>query len=135
VQTVIPQTTDIGFDPFDMAYYESGDLRPVLIESPNWKLLEDAGVPKSQDLYGYNIVNPAAILAPPDTPENIRATLEAAVKEALADPAVFEQMLNTNEFVRFMMGVEAKVYAQDGFKMYAPSSKNWVWRKPSSPER
>jgi len=106
-----------------MQYVESGELRPLLIESASWPELEKLGVPKSSDLYGYTIVNPSSILAPPGLPENIRSVLENAVKVALDDQAVFDKMAATHELVRFKTGEEARSYAKQGYDLYGPIIK------------
>jgi putative tricarboxylic transport membrane protein len=103
-----------------MQYVESGELRPLLIESASWPELEEKGVPTSEKLYGYSTVNPSSILLPPGTPENIRVTLEDAVRAALADETVFEQMSATSELVKFRNGQEAKEYAREGYDRFGP---------------
>jgi len=101
-------------------YIESGELRPLLIESGSWPLLEEMGVPTAQELYGYSTVNPSSILLPPGTPENIRATLENAVRVALEDEAVFERMEATAELIQFRTGAEAKEYARQAYEQFQP---------------
>lgn len=108
------------------AYIETGELIPLLIESASWPALEAMGVPKSSDLYGYTIVNPASLLAPAGLPENIRQTLENAVKAALEDVSVFEAMALTNELVMFKTGQEAKDYARSAFDVYGPILDEYV---------
>lgn len=108
------------------AYIETGELIPLLIESASWPALEAMGVPKSSDLYGYTIVNPASLVAPPGLPENIRQTLENAVRAALEDTSVFEAMALTNELIAFKTGQEAKDYARAAFEVYGPILDEYV---------
>lgn len=101
-------------------YIESGELRPLLVESGSWPLLEDMGIPTSEELYGYSTVNPSSILLPPGTPENIRSVLEDAVRAALDDETVFERMEATAELIAFRTGAEAKAYAEEGYDRFGP---------------
>ena len=101
-------------------YVKSGDLRPLLIESPTWPLLESMGIPTSKKLYGYSITNPSSILAPPKTSNVIRQVLENAVKAALADKTTFDNMAKTQELVRFLTGMQAKQYARAAYNTYSP---------------
>jgi len=103
-----------------LQYVESGELRPLLIESGAWPELEEMGVPFSKDLYDYTIVNPSSIVLPPETPENIRATFEKAVEAALADQEVFDKMAATAELIKFRTGEEAKSYAKEAYDNYGP---------------
>lgn len=101
-------------------YIETGELVPLLIESASWPALEEMGIPKSSDLYGYTIINPASLMGPPDLPEEIRQALEDAVRAALDDEDVYEQMALTNELIAFKTGQEARDYAFDAFEVYGP---------------
>ncbi len=107
-------------------YIETGELVPLLIESASWPALEEMGIPKSSDLYGYTIINPASLMAPPGLPEEIRQALEDAVRAALEDTAVFDQMALTNELVGFKTGQEARDYALEAFTVYGPILDEYV---------
>ncbi|TDE03128.1 tripartite tricarboxylate transporter substrate binding protein [Jiangella asiatica] len=103
-----------------LPYVESGELRPLLIESPSWPELAELGVPTSQELYGYTIINPSAVLAPPDLPDEIRQVLEDAIRDALEDEEVAERMRGTFELVGFRSGADAQEYAQQAYDSYTP---------------
>ncbi len=107
-------------------YIETGELVPLLIESASWPALEEMGIPKSSDLYGYTIINPASLMGPPNLPEEIRQALEDAVRAALDDQAVFDQMALTNELVGFKTGQEARDYALEAFEVYGPILDEYV---------
>ncbi|WP_049564054.1 Bug family tripartite tricarboxylate transporter substrate binding protein [Streptomyces sp. SBT349] len=103
-----------------LPYVESGELRPLLIESPAWPELEERGVPTSQELYDYTIINPSSVLAPPGLPEPIRQTLEDAVRAAVEDEEVAERMAGTFELVTFRTGEEAEAYVREAYESYTP---------------
>ncbi|MSV39573.1 MAG: hypothetical protein F2893_03820 [Actinobacteria bacterium] len=101
-----------------VAHIKTGDLIPVLIESASWPLLEEMGIPKSKDLYGYSISNPSAVVGPPGLPALVRLEIQKAIKAALDDPTIKANMEKTFEMVRFKTGPQAKgiaVAARNGY--------------------
>ncbi|MCL1838725.1 MAG: tripartite tricarboxylate transporter substrate binding protein [Propionibacteriaceae bacterium] len=101
-------------------YIKSGEVRPLMIESASWPLLEEMNIPKSIDKYGYKVMNPASMMAPPNLPENIRKAYEDALKLALEEPELQEKFIATNELVRYLNGADARAYAKQGFDDYTP---------------
>ena len=103
-----------------VSHVKTGDLIPVLIESDSWPLLEEMGIPKSKNLYGYSISNPSAVVGPPKMPAPIRLEIQKAIKAALADPIVKANMEKTFEMVRFKTGTEARAIAVKARNGYLP---------------
>lgn len=111
-----------------MVHIESGAARPLMILSPSWPELEKQGIPKSQDLYGFTVRNLTAMVGPPGLPEEIRQKLEDALKAAMSDKAVIEQMDKLGERTQFKTGKEihdevVKVSAEHGAMIEALGKK------------
>jgi len=85
-----------------MTHYRAGRIRPLLILSPSWPELEKAGVPLSQQLYGFSTRNLSAVVAPPKLDPSIRQKLEAALKKATEDPQTLERLKTTGELIGFL---------------------------------
>ncbi len=75
-----------------LAHIRSGAVRPLLILTPAWPELEKMGVPLSQNVYGFTVRNLSSMAGPPGLPEEIRQKLEDALKKAMEDKTVLEQM-------------------------------------------
>ena len=103
-----------------VSHVKTGDLIPVLIESDSWPLLEEMGIPKSKNLFGYSISNPSAVVGPPKLPAQIRLEIQKAIKAALDDPTVKANMEKTFEMVRFKTGTEARAIAVKARNGYLP---------------
>lgn len=75
-----------------LAHIRSGAVRPLLILTPTWPELEKMGVPLSQNVYGFTVRNLSSMAGPPGLPEDIRQKLEDALRKAMEDKTVMEQM-------------------------------------------
>jgi tripartite-type tricarboxylate transporter receptor subunit TctC len=75
-----------------LPHIRSGAARPLLILTPAWPELEKMGVPLSKEVYGFTVRNLSSMAGPPGLPEDIRQTLEDALRKAMEDKSVLEQM-------------------------------------------
>ncbi len=75
-----------------LPHLRSGAVRPLLILTPAWPELEKMGIPLSKDVYGFSVRNLSSMAGPPGLPEDIRQKLEDALKKAMEDKTVLEQM-------------------------------------------
>ena len=87
-----------------LPHLRSGAVRALLIISPSWPELEQMGVPKSKDRYNFTIRNLSAIIGPPKMPEPTRQRLEDALKIAMDDSQVKEQLNKIGELIVFKTG-------------------------------
>lgn len=89
-----------------LPHIKTGALRPLMVVSKAWPELEKMGVPLSSKLYGFTVRNLSALAGPPKMPEDIRQTLENALKAAMDDKEVFGRLEAIGEFIEFKTGKE-----------------------------
>jgi tripartite-type tricarboxylate transporter receptor subunit TctC len=91
-----------------LPHIRSGAVRALLILSPAWPELEKLGVPLSKDVYGFTVRNLSSLAGPPGLPEAIRQQLEDALRKAMEDKGVMEQMQKIGELVGFKTGAQIR---------------------------
>ncbi len=91
-----------------LPHIRSGAVRALLVLSPSWPELERMGVPLSKDVYGFTVRNLSSMAGPPGLPEEIRQTLEDALRKAMEDRGVMEQMQKIGELVGFKTGAQIR---------------------------
>ncbi|HSV83950.1 MAG TPA: tripartite tricarboxylate transporter substrate binding protein [Ramlibacter sp.] len=104
-----------------MQHVKAGTLRAIAIVSdvtdPG---LEAMKLPRTKDLYGYELVNTTVVIAPPGLPEPIRAKLEGAVKKSVENPEVVKALAALDFPVQFAPGPEALKTTQRISALYQP---------------
>jgi tripartite-type tricarboxylate transporter receptor subunit TctC len=83
-------------------------VRALLVLSPAWPELEKMGVPLSKDVYGFSVRNLSSLAGPPGLPPDIRQTLEDALRKAMEDKGVMEQMQRIGELTGFKTGAQVR---------------------------
>lgn len=91
-----------------LPHIRSGAVRALLVLSPSWPELEKMGVPLSKDVYGFTVRNLSSMVGPPGLPEDIRQSLEGALRSAMEDKAVLEQMNRIGELTGFKTGQQTR---------------------------
>ncbi len=92
-----------------LPHIRSGAVRPLLILTPSWPELEKRGVPLSKDVYGFTVRNLSSMAGPPGLPEDIRQKLEDALRKAMEDKGVMEQMhRGVGELIVFKSGKQIR---------------------------
>jgi tripartite-type tricarboxylate transporter receptor subunit TctC len=92
-----------------LPHIRTGAVRPLLILTPSWPELEKMGVPLSKDVYGFTVRNLSSLAGPPGLPEDIRRTLEDALRSAMADKNVMEQMQRVvGELIVYKTGAQIR---------------------------
>ena len=67
------------------------------------------GVPLSKDVYGFTVRNLSSMAGPPGLPEDIRQKLEDALRKAMEDKSVMEQMYRVvGELIVFKTGQQIR---------------------------
>lgn len=89
-----------------LPHIKSGKLRPILVVSKSWPELEKMGVPLSSQKYGFTVRNLSSLAGPPKMPEDIRKTLEDALRAAVADNETRAKLDAIGEFIEFKTGKE-----------------------------
>jgi len=69
--------------------------------------LEELDLEMTQDALGFSLINRTVVLAPPGLPEDVRATLEAAIEEATTRESVQERLAQLSLPLAFKPGNEA----------------------------
>jgi tripartite-type tricarboxylate transporter receptor subunit TctC len=91
-----------------LPHLRSGAVRALLVLSPAWPELEKLGVPLSKDVYGFSVRNLSSLAGPPALPADIRQTLEDALRKAMEDKGVMEQMQKIGELTGFKTGAQVR---------------------------
>ena len=92
-----------------LSHIRSGAVRPLLILTPSWPELEKMGVPLSKNVYGFTVRNLSSLSGPPGMPEDIRQKLEDALRKAMEDKTVMEQMERAvGELIVFKTGKQIR---------------------------
>lgn len=94
--------------------YKSGDIRLLaIVEDEQSELMPDVPTLSGE---GYEVApmnSRFTLSVPAETPENIRSSLEAALKVAAEDPAVIEKLTNAATVASWMPGAEvAKLWEE-----------------------
>jgi tripartite-type tricarboxylate transporter receptor subunit TctC len=104
-----------------LEHIKAGTLRPLAIVSdvsnPDLDALK---VPNMKDLYGFQLVNTTVVIAPPGLPEDIRAKLEGAVKQAVENPDVVKRVNDLGFPIQFAPGPQALAVTKSLQELYKP---------------
>lgn len=104
-----------------LEHIKAGTLRPLAIVSdvsnPDLDALK---VPNMKDLYGFQLVNTTVVIAPPGLPEDIRAKLEGAVKQAVENPDVVKRVNDLGFPIQFAPGPQALAVTKALQELYKP---------------
>jgi tripartite-type tricarboxylate transporter receptor subunit TctC len=104
-----------------MQHVQAGTLKALAVVSDvSAPELEALKLPKTRDLFGYELVNTTVVLAPPGMPEPIRLRLEQAVGEVVRKPEVIEALAKLNFPVQFAPGPEALRITREISDIYRP---------------
>jgi tripartite-type tricarboxylate transporter receptor subunit TctC len=82
--------------------------------------LDALKVPNMKDLYGFQLVNTTVVIAPPGLPEDIRAKLEGAVKQAVENPDVVKRVNDLGFPIQFAPGPQALAVTKSLQELYKP---------------
>ncbi len=110
-----------------MQHIRAGTLKPLAIVSDvSNSDLDALKLPKTKDLYGFEMVNTTVVIAPPGLPEDIRSKLENAVAEAVAKPEVAKRVNDLGFPIQFAPGAEALKITTQLNELYGPVVKQLV---------
>lgn len=83
-----------------------GDEMKVLMSMNPGRLLASPDVPSVNEAFGVSMPSQAVIVVPKGTPDDIVATLEAAIQEATKDPEFVDMVTNKLKFPAKFVGSE-----------------------------
>jgi putative tricarboxylic transport membrane protein len=111
-------------------HIRAGKLKALAIVSDiSTPEMDAMNIQKSEDILGFALTNTTAVIAPPGLPEDIRATLEAAVKQALENPDVIQKLNNLGLPPSFEPGPQAKDHVMGTYEKYGRMIKRIMARK------
>lgn len=101
-----------------LSFIESGDLRAIAVSAahpslPNVPTFEELGYPELNVLSLDRWVG-----APPNLPQEIRETLEEALKSAIADSDFVQQALRSNITPAYLSGNEVEALIEENFRFF-----------------
>jgi tripartite-type tricarboxylate transporter receptor subunit TctC len=104
-----------------LQHIKAGSLKALAVVSdvsnPD---LETLNLPNMRDIYNFELVNTTVVIAPPGLPEDIRKTLEDAVKQAVETPEVVKRVNTLGFPIQFAPGPEALEITQKLHALYKP---------------
>jgi tripartite-type tricarboxylate transporter receptor subunit TctC len=104
-----------------MQHVQAGTLKALAVVSDvSAPELDALKLPRTRDLFGYELVNTTVVLAPPGLPEPIRLRLEQAIGEITRKPEVIDALAKLNFPVQFAPGPEALRITRDISDIYRP---------------
>ena len=118
--TLIAGDADVSFSGgIHAKFLPTGELQVLLSTLSSGKLLATPDVPNSQELYGVSLANNMTVLAPAGLPDDILASLEAAVEKAAMSETYADVMSKIQYPVTYMNSADSTArYLADeaGFK-------------------
>src|SRR5713226_4402794 len=124
ILSVIRGDADINWSAYESVqqYIDNGDLRVVLYyDTKRHPKFPDVPIPSEVGMPELNgMSSPRLLGAPSRLPANIRAVLEQAIKQAVADPEFRDVVKKMKKTPSYTSGAEAEKMVQDIFAAYQP---------------
>ena len=121
---VIRGDADFISSPYEssLQYIESGDVRVILYydkehhpKFPNVPIPSEVGMPDIDE----SMTQPRLIGAPPGLPDNVRAILEKAIKDASEDPGFLEEVEKMRKSVQYLNAKDTQRLVEKTVKGYS----------------
>ena len=108
-----------GSPATNMEHVEAGSMKALgIVSDVTVPQVEELGLQMSSDALGFALINRTVVLAPPELPDDIRQTLEAAVEEAVQSEQVISQLEDLGLRMMYKPGEEAKAETAETFATY-----------------
>ena len=108
-----------GSPATNLEHVKAGSMRALaIISDVSVPALDELGIEKTADVLDFSLINRTVVLAPPGLPEEIRAKLEDAVREATETKVVQDQLVALSFTPNFKPGADSLAETTEIFTTY-----------------